>query len=355
MHRIDTSTAQLDKFGAGKNGFTTGDPQSGTPATEVSADILDALQEEIAAVIEDPDSGLTLNKSNNGQLIEAIKKIVTAKAAPDASETQKGIARFATATESADAASGTLSVPAKHLPAVIAKYAPVAGGYRALKLSADGASANVVISAEQLVLDAVGGSGSLLAKNVAVTAVASASGINGLDTGALAASTWYSVWVISNGTTIASLLSLSATAPTMPAGYTYRRRVGCVYITSSNLVNAFKQVGDQIQLIQAILASAGNVDGLVALPIPVSAYSAHLGVAWPGNSASSVYIFVAPDNLSGYNENNAPACIKQSASVGSAAGCVSTNILLTHPQRAYCKSTAGVDSKMFCYGWRDVI
>lgn len=101
MHRIDTSTAQKDKFGAGKNGFTTGDPQSGTPATEVSADILDALQEEIAAVIEDPDSGLELNKSDNGQLIAAIKKIITSKSAPDASETEKGIARFATAAESA--------------------------------------------------------------------------------------------------------------------------------------------------------------------------------------------------------------------------------------------------------------
>lgn len=27
MHRIDTKTAQKDKFGAGKNGFTRGNPQ----------------------------------------------------------------------------------------------------------------------------------------------------------------------------------------------------------------------------------------------------------------------------------------------------------------------------------------
>ena len=32
MHRIDTKTAQKDKFGAGKNGFTRGNPQTGTPA-----------------------------------------------------------------------------------------------------------------------------------------------------------------------------------------------------------------------------------------------------------------------------------------------------------------------------------
>lgn len=29
MHRIDTPTAQTDKFGAGKNGFTRGNPQTG--------------------------------------------------------------------------------------------------------------------------------------------------------------------------------------------------------------------------------------------------------------------------------------------------------------------------------------
>ena len=42
------------------------------------------------------------------------------------------------------------------------------------------------------------------------------SGVNGLDTGSEAASTWYYIWVIYNGTTVAGLLSTSATAPTMP-------------------------------------------------------------------------------------------------------------------------------------------
>lgn len=81
MHRIDTPTAQKDKFGVGKNGFTTGNPQTGVPATEVSADILDALQEELAAVVE--GSGETLDKAKNNQLMTAIKAIIrsTGKAA----------------------------------------------------------------------------------------------------------------------------------------------------------------------------------------------------------------------------------------------------------------------------------
>ncbi|SPP32462.1 hypothetical protein ARAF_2627 [Arsenophonus endosymbiont of Aleurodicus floccissimus] len=70
MHRIDTSTAQKDKFGQGKNGFTNGDPTTGTPSTKLNSDIYDALQEEVCTVVE--RSGIRLNKS---QLYHAIQKL----------------------------------------------------------------------------------------------------------------------------------------------------------------------------------------------------------------------------------------------------------------------------------------
>jgi len=72
MHRIDTSTAQKDKFGAGKNGFTDGNPQTGTQSTALNASFFDTVQEEVCAVIE--DQGITLDSDNNGQLLEAINK-----------------------------------------------------------------------------------------------------------------------------------------------------------------------------------------------------------------------------------------------------------------------------------------
>ena len=51
---------------------------------------------------------------------------------------------------------------------------------------------------------------------------------NDLDAGTLAANTWYYIWVIYNGTTIAGLASTSRTSPTMPANYTtaYQRLIG---------------------------------------------------------------------------------------------------------------------------------
>ncbi|HHH0822896.1 TPA: phage tail protein [Yersinia enterocolitica] len=75
MHRIDTPTAQTDKFGAGKNGFTRGNPQTGVPATALDDDYFDAIQEEIAGVIE--STGTMLNKNNRAQLLAAINTIIT--------------------------------------------------------------------------------------------------------------------------------------------------------------------------------------------------------------------------------------------------------------------------------------
>ncbi|MEN4580242.1 carbohydrate kinase [Pantoea agglomerans] len=74
MHRIDTSTAQVDKFGAGKNGFTGGNPQTGELPTALDAEFFDSVQEEIAAVIE--AAGLKLAKSNRAQLLAAMNSLV---------------------------------------------------------------------------------------------------------------------------------------------------------------------------------------------------------------------------------------------------------------------------------------
>lgn len=84
MHRIDTPTAQKDKFGVGKNGFTGGDPQTGTPATALDSDMFDSLQEEISGVVE--GAGLTLDKANNAQLLAAIKALMSVGEVPDVGE-----------------------------------------------------------------------------------------------------------------------------------------------------------------------------------------------------------------------------------------------------------------------------
>lgn len=77
MHRIDTPTAQAGKFGAGKNGFTAGDPSLGVPATQLDEAFFDSVQEEICAVIE--GAGIQLKKGDRAQLSAAIDKLIQAK------------------------------------------------------------------------------------------------------------------------------------------------------------------------------------------------------------------------------------------------------------------------------------
>jgi microcystin-dependent protein len=68
MHRIDGVGATLD------NRFTQGNPATGVPATQVTPEWANAVQEEIAYVIE--QAGISLNKPSNTQLRAAINSMV---------------------------------------------------------------------------------------------------------------------------------------------------------------------------------------------------------------------------------------------------------------------------------------
>ena len=72
MHRIDCPTATPD------NRFTEGDPTIPVAATTVTADWLNAVQEELAAVIAGAE--LSLDKTNNAQLLQALHKILDLRA-----------------------------------------------------------------------------------------------------------------------------------------------------------------------------------------------------------------------------------------------------------------------------------
>lgn len=70
--------------------------------------------------------------------------------------------------------------------------------------------------------------------DIDITIDITASGANGLDTGAEANSTWYYIWVIGKDDgTVAGLFSTSSTAPTLPSGYIYKRLIGAVRNDSS--------------------------------------------------------------------------------------------------------------------------
>lgn len=61
------------------------------------------------------------------------------------------------------------------------------------------------------------------------------SGIGGLDTGSVAADTWYYVWLCAGTTGVGAVISTSSSAPTLPSGYDdYKRRIGAVRTDGSS-------------------------------------------------------------------------------------------------------------------------
>ncbi|BEV07967.1 hypothetical protein [Methylophilus sp. DW102] len=68
MHRVDGP-------GNVAGHWVAEDPENNIPGTQITEDIMEALQEEVCAVIE--SRGKVLNKSNNNQLLESIMEIAS--------------------------------------------------------------------------------------------------------------------------------------------------------------------------------------------------------------------------------------------------------------------------------------
>lgn len=106
-------------------------------------------------------------------------------------------------------------------------------------LSALSTTTTVAITADEAVLRQSGGSNAKLHQSISLTCTlgtySGGSTANGRDHATVAASGWLYLYLISNGTTIASLLSDSATAPVLPTGYTYAALIGAIYQSGSSM------------------------------------------------------------------------------------------------------------------------
>lgn len=131
--------------------------------------------------------------------------------------------------------------------------AVVPGQIFGLTLSTAGSSATFTIAAgsasdknnaDSIVLAAA------LSKTTSAWAVGSGNG--GLDTGSIANSIWYHVHLIKRVDTgvVDALISTSATAPTLPTGYTLSRRIGSIQTNGSAQWVKFQQDGDRFYRLQ---------------------------------------------------------------------------------------------------------
>jgi len=255
---------------------------------------------------------------------------------------------------------------------------PVQGSEKNVSISVT-ANTQVVVQADAcIVQNASGGTARVTTVNVTVSA--GTSGANGLDTGTFTGPNWYAVFIIYNAgaSTIAGLISLSASSPTLPSGYTYFARVGWVRADSNPYFYRTLQFGRDAQYVitastntaQAVIiasATAGTysttaptlatvtIKGTASCVCPPTASKINVSAttSWEGSAASGV--LVAP-NASWGGANNGPEgsngnlypiwMVSGVAASSSAWITIEANSLV-----AWASAAAG--GAIGCIGWQD--
>lgn len=238
------------------------------------------------------------------------------------------------------------------------------GLFKNLQASANGTSANITVTTDEIVVEDSSNQCATL-RNVSLTIAGTSVGANGLDAGTINTSTWYSVWVIWDGTTTAGLLSTSATAPTLPGVYTHKTRVGWIRTdaTANKYPLAFKQYGREVRYVvgagtnvTALPIMATGASGSIAVPtwtslawatfVPSTAAAIHINAF-----ANNGIVIAAPNNSYGaYNSTtNAPPVVNGGNS-GSILYSTPAKLMLESSNIYYAVSTGG---QIYAMGWED--
>jgi hypothetical protein len=196
-----------------------------------------------------------------------------------------------------------------------------------------------------------------------VTIDLTTTGANGIDTGTILALTWYYVYLISNSVTTAGLVSLSATAPTLPTGYVFSIRVGAMRTDGASALYRTLQKGPRAQYLAPIVLGSGSA-GSLTVPTWVGISVSGAGQVSPSTATSLVglvnpmsassYIMAAPNNSYGaYNTTNVFV-----SAVGGTAGNVSNYgvpfSMILESNSIYWASN-GASNYVACTGWVDSV
>lgn len=177
-------------------------------------------------------------------------------------------------------------------------------------------------------------------------------GQGGRDTGGIANGTWH-VFAIKNSATqdVDILFSLSATAPTMPAGFNLKRRIGSILREASAIV-LFLQNGDRFyRLVRSqvdFTATTGGANHAVAVPLGVrvvAMLSMHIIV---GGSSATVF---------GSPEATLPVPTGSNADISTSGSSVISSIymeILTNTSAQFrIRSTSSFTIQTSVLGWID--
>jgi hypothetical protein len=192
------------------------------------------------------------------------------------------------------------------------------------------------------------------------SAFSAGSGSGGLDTGTIAASTWYHAHLIKNEGTgaVDVLVSLSATSPTMPSSFTLFRRIGSMKTDGSSHWTAFVQVGDEFlwstssndQNPATVTTTASLLTLNVATGVQVHAlFRGQIGAV----TASVSLIFTSPDESDQSAATPQNDLITANASSSFTAGRFNVRTNASAQIRARSSLSGGVNCYIGTFGWLD--
>jgi hypothetical protein len=239
------------------------------------------------------------------------------------------------------------------------------GAYRNLRIQATG-NTSITVTADSVVVYTSNNIGRLL-NAVSLTLSTTTSGANGLDTGTIANNTWYAVWVIYDPSTptVAGLISTSATAPTLPTGYTYKARVGWVRYATAALARTL-QVGHRAQYVvtagsqtpnSPIMASgvAGNVSTPIWIAVAWGAYAPSTSTSLSisiGSVSITGQAMLAPNNSYGsITSSTNPAPLNTQGSNYALAPTAAIDLIVESSNVFWASNTP--QGFMVCRGWTD--
>ncbi|MDP2377794.1 hypothetical protein [Reyranella sp.] len=198
----------------------------------------------------------------------------------------------------------------------------------------------------------------VLAKTTGTWAAGTTSG--GLDTGTIANDTWYHVHLIKNVVTgvVDAVISLSATTPTVPAGYTLSRRLGAIETNGSAQWVKFHQIGDRFYRLMVVgYAIAGTAAAtlrtLAGIPTGIAvepmlslvtqAINNNTGLIQLAPAVDATLLFTAQQTYEG------------SAAEGSTSTTVLTGPLTNTSAQIYVAvpTTSGATMTINTFGWID--
>lgn len=243
-------------------------------------------------------------------------------------------------------------------------------GAQGLSITNTGASplTQVTTTADQLIMNNASNVPiyrTTVSLNLDTTVGTAISTINGMDGEPAPTSGWLYIWAIDDGTTVASLGSTSATAPIgLPAGYTYKCRLGAMFLDGSQNPLRSVQNGNRTQykVVAGSNTATYPVASSGAVPNPAVAPFAALSIAnfVPPTAVSSQFILqnAGTGSQMGLSANDATGVWNSTTNPPMCATGAVTNVLcdlvLETAQTVYYASGQPANS-LFVTGWRDSV